>query len=363
MNIKLGGGLNKPKEKPKKSILQDSDDSDDDTGFKPPQRSAGGSSSSSSRGSGRGRGGGMVAQAAQATSSSIAKQLEEAKKIDDSVFEYDEVFDQMQSAREAVEASRKKESATRAPKYIEGLANAAEKRKLDRSRAEEKMIQKTREREGDEYAGTEQFVTEGYKKTLEEIRLAEEEEEAREKKEREGRGAGASAFMRGILDDKEQAHAAAMDAALESKSNVIRPPPSKNDVVSDSSFSTSKSRGGDVEVDDEGQAVDKVQLLSAGLNAGKKRRAPQGPSLPASNTQQPGFKRQAVGADASQEAIRARHSKMVEEQMLSLSKEKEDQQKQAAQTQQAKSLERRNDETAIEAAKRRFAERRAKAGK
>lgn len=353
MNIKLGGGLNKPKEKPKKSILEDSDDSDDDSGFKPPSRSS----------SSRGRGGGMVAQAAQATSSRLAKQLEDAKKIDESVFEYDDVFDQMQAAREAVEASRKKESSTRAPKYIEGLAHAAEKRKIDRSRAEEKMIQKTREREGDEYEGTEEFVTEGYKNTLEEIRQAEEEEEAREKKEREGRGTGASAFMRGILDDKEEAHAAAMKAALESKSNVIRPPPQQVEESSDSMLKKNESKGSEVEIDDEGQAVDKVQLLSAGLNVGKKRRAPQGPSLPASNTQEAGYKRQAVGVDASQTAIRARHSKMVEEQMLSLSKEKEEQQKTTAQTQQAKSLERRNDESAIEAAKRRFAERRAKAGK
>ncbi|TIA89513.1 hypothetical protein E3P81_02911 [Wallemia ichthyophaga] len=353
--LRTRGGLNQPKEKPKKSILEDSDDSDDDSGFKPPAKS-----SSSSSG---GKGTGMVAQAAQATSSRIAKQLEDAKNLDDSVFEYDEVFDQMQSAREAVEASRKKESSTRAPKYIEGLAVAAEKRKLDRSRAEEKMIQKTREREGDEYQGTEEFVTEGYKKTLEEIRLAEEEEEAREKKERDGRGTGASAFMRGILDDKEEEHAAAMKAAQENKSNVIRPPASQTEIDSDSMLKKAQSKGNNVEIDDEGQAVDKVQLLSAGLNAGKKRRAPQGPSLPTSNNKEAGFKRQAVGTDASQAAIRERHSKMVEEQMLSLTKEKEEQQKSATQTQQAKTLERRNDESAIDAAKRRFAERRAKAGK
>ncbi|TIC17775.1 hypothetical protein E3Q13_02318 [Wallemia mellicola] len=351
MNIKLAGGINKPKEKPKKSILEDSDDSDTESSFKPPVRSS------------NDKGGNMVAQAAQATSSRLAKQLDEAKKIDESVFEYDEVFDQMQAAREAVESSRKKESATRAPKYIEGLAHAAEKRKLDRSRAEEKMIQKTREKEGDEFAGTEEFVTEGYKQTLAEIKKAEEEEEAREKKEVESRGVGASAFMRGILNDKEEVHTAAMKAALDSKPNVIRPPTEQTDESETTKIKHAQSKGNEVEIDDEGQAVDKVQLLSAGLNAGKKRRAPQGSSLPTPQTQQPGFKRQAVGADASQASIRARHSKMVEEQMLSLSKQKEEERKSATESQQSKTLERRNDESAIEAAKRRFAERRSKAGK
>lgn len=171
MNIQFGNKIsndNKLNKKPKKSILEDSDD-DDDGNFKPPQRS-----------SNNDKGNGVVAQAAQATSSRLANQLKEAQDIDPSVFEYDEVFDQMQAARDSVDAIRKKESAERKPKYIEGLAIAAEKRKLDRSRAEEKMIQKTREREGDEFAGTEEFVTEGYKKKLAEIKATEEEEALRE---------------------------------------------------------------------------------------------------------------------------------------------------------------------------------------
>lgn len=56
----------------------------------------------------------------------------------------------------------------------------AELRKQDRLRAEDKMIQREREREGDEFADKEAFVTEAYKKQQEELRIAEDEEKKRE---------------------------------------------------------------------------------------------------------------------------------------------------------------------------------------
>lgn len=56
---------------------------------------------------------------------------------------------------------------------------AADVRKLDHLRAEEKMIQKEREQEGDEFADKEKFVTEAYKEQLSAIRKAEEEEKAK----------------------------------------------------------------------------------------------------------------------------------------------------------------------------------------
>lgn len=52
----------------------------------------------------------------------------------------------------------------------------AELRKQDRLRAEDKMISKEREREGDEFKDKEQFVTPGYLKQQEELRKLEEEE-------------------------------------------------------------------------------------------------------------------------------------------------------------------------------------------
>jgi len=49
-------------------------------------------------------------------------------------------------------------------------------RKQDRLRAEDKMIAKEREREGDEFKDKDQFVTPGYLKQQEEMRRVEEEE-------------------------------------------------------------------------------------------------------------------------------------------------------------------------------------------
>jgi coiled-coil domain-containing protein 55 len=51
---------------------------------------------------------------------------------------------------------------------------------LDYLRAEEKMIQREREAEGDEFHDKDAFVTQAYKDQMAEVRRAEEEEKARE---------------------------------------------------------------------------------------------------------------------------------------------------------------------------------------
>lgn len=66
------------------------------------------------------------------------------------------------------------------PKYITKLIETAEVRKRDRLRAEDKMVQREREREGDEYADKDQFVTPAYLAQQEELRKIEEEEKRKE---------------------------------------------------------------------------------------------------------------------------------------------------------------------------------------
>lgn len=66
------------------------------------------------------------------------------------------------------------------PKYINSLLTFAATRKLDHLRAEEKMMQREREAEGDQYMDKESFVTQAYKDQMEEVRKAEEEEKKRE---------------------------------------------------------------------------------------------------------------------------------------------------------------------------------------
>ena len=60
------------------------------------------------------------------------------------------------------------------PKYISGLLQSAATRRLDHLRAEEKMIQREREMEGDEFKDKESFVTQAYKDQMVELRQAEE---------------------------------------------------------------------------------------------------------------------------------------------------------------------------------------------
>jgi coiled-coil domain-containing protein 55 len=51
---------------------------------------------------------------------------------------------------------------------------------LDYLRAEEKMIQRERQAEGDEFRDKDAFVTQAYKDQMAEVRRAEEEEKMRE---------------------------------------------------------------------------------------------------------------------------------------------------------------------------------------
>lgn len=103
-----------------------------------------------------------------------------AQAVDQSIFDYDSHYEQMKAAERVAEEVKKKESEERKPKYIESFLASAQTRKLDKLRAEEKMLEREREKEGDEFEGKEKFVTEAYKRQMEEVRKAEEEEKARE---------------------------------------------------------------------------------------------------------------------------------------------------------------------------------------
>lgn len=177
----------------------------------------------------------IAASSATSLSRQARKLQEEALKIDQSVFEYDELWDGMQSAREAAKEAKAEEAAERKPKYIESFLQSAATRRMDRLRAEDKMLQHERDKEGDEFADKDKFVTSGYKKQMEEVRAAEEEEKKKEHRDQASKtGPGMTTFYRNMLDADEERHRAAMDAASASASKqskgpslAIRPPPSK----------------------------------------------------------------------------------------------------------------------------------------
>jgi len=70
------------------------------------------------------------------------------------------------------------------PKYIGSLLKAAEQRKRDMERRIEKTVQKEREAEKGQFDDKEAFVTDAYRRKMEEIR--QEEERERKQEELEG---------------------------------------------------------------------------------------------------------------------------------------------------------------------------------
>lgn len=134
----------------------------------------------------------------QSTGSWRAGRKKDTNTVDPTVKQYDEVYDEMKEAERRAKAAAEESSAdkkaspsctptswvnlTCAPqsKYMEKLLQSAETRKLDYVRAEEWLMQREREKEGDQFADKDKFVTPAYKAQMEEVRKAEEEEKKRQ---------------------------------------------------------------------------------------------------------------------------------------------------------------------------------------
>lgn len=124
------------------------------------------------------------------------KALEE----DPTVFQYDEVYEDMQQKKEEKKPP-KEERKVRfmrcacaitdlliatvfvQPKYIANLLKTAEARKVELERRVERKVQKERETEGDMFNDKEAFVTPAYRAKLAELKKLEEEERLRELRE------------------------------------------------------------------------------------------------------------------------------------------------------------------------------------
>lgn len=98
---------------------------------------------------------------------------EDALKEDPTIFQYDEVYDEMAASRE--EEKKAKTTEVKEAKYINRLMIVAEKRKLENESRLERKIQKERDAEGDKYKDKEVFVTSAYRAKLEALKKADEE--------------------------------------------------------------------------------------------------------------------------------------------------------------------------------------------
>ena len=253
----------------------------------------------------------------------------------------------------------------------------AEIRRTDRIRAEDKAAERERLQEGDEYEGKEAFVTAAYKAQQDVLRQAEEEEK-RQEALNAGSKAGMSAFYKSYLQQSEAEHDAAMQATAAASGpkpifGPVRPPsPVLNEAAQ--AREASMRLGHNVELNDEGEIVDKRELLSGGLNIAKPKH--QGPSLlelaglgKDAKTIASTVEKRALeaakeagpitNADSARRGFlaRQRQSEEAQRQLLAHQAQKRKLDAEADRDVEARRLVKRNDESRVEALKRAAAER------
>lgn len=105
----------------------------------------------------------------------MAKNIQmKALAEDPTIFQYDELYDDMDNKREAAKETKKLEP--RKAKYIGRLLEHAERRKLENELRVERQVQKDREAEGEMYKDKDTYVTAAYRKKLESIRQMQEQD-------------------------------------------------------------------------------------------------------------------------------------------------------------------------------------------
>jgi len=257
---------------------------------------------------------------------SSKKHAKEAEELDPLIYSYDSVYDSLH-AKPAKSSVNNTKSET--PKYMQNLLQSAEIRKRDQLRAKDRQLAKEREAEGDEFDDKEKFVTSAYKAQQEELRKAEEEEARREQEEEERRkksgNSGMIGFYRDVLSRGEERHEEAVKAAEEAARRVkagelpeeIKEEDEKTDAQKADDLN---SHGARIAVNDEGQVVDKRQLLSAGLNVAPKPKSQQ----PAPKAAPRPAARPAGGYQNARAAQRARQTDMVASQYEERARQEEE---------------------------------------
>lgn len=241
------------------------------------------------------------------------KHASTASALDANIYDYDAVYDSLKPQKKITQ-----QDAERKPKYMSNLLAAAAVRKRDATIAEEKKLAKDREAEGDEFKDKESFVTGAYKKLQADNRRLEAEERVREEEERKGnKGRGMTGFYKGLLEKGEREHAEIVKAVEErGKNGAGEVEGEKERSEADVAREIGERSGGKIAVNDEGQVVDKRQLLRGGLNI-----VPKPKSTPLANTSRgaTSFERSRgsgfVGAGGGKQAMRERQSRMMETQL------------------------------------------------
>lgn len=241
---------------------------------------------------------------------------ETAEELDPSIYDYDAVYDSMNTQKHEFgkDPEKKKD-------YMKALRDAAALRKRDQVIAEERKLAKEREAEGDEFKDKEKFVTGAYKRQQEEARRLEKEEKEREEKEKEeNRKTGFTGFYKQMLERKENEHQELVNAAERAAKegpNVVEDKDEDKEVDEVEKARRINEALGDekIAINDDGQLVDKRQLLKGGLNV---TAAPKKASAPAAAKPAPVHRpagHDFVGPGGGKQAMRERQTRMMEAQL------------------------------------------------
>jgi coiled-coil domain-containing protein 55 len=248
---------------------------------------------------------------------SSKKHADAAAEVDPNVYAYDEVYDSLKPQKKTTV-----EDTERKPKYMKNLLAASAVRKRDADIAEERKLAKEREAEGDEFADKEKFVTSAYKKQQEENRRLAEEEKIKEAAEaKRNKGTGMIGFYKNMLERGEQRHAEVLEASKEiakiGSADQEKGDDENEKTEADLAREINQKKSGAIAVNDEGQVVDKRQLLKGGLNIVSKPKASgftapsRGNSSLSDRSHGTGF----VGAGGGKQAMRERQTRMMEAQL------------------------------------------------
>jgi coiled-coil domain-containing protein 55 len=249
---------------------------------------------------------------------------QKAQEIDESVYSYDEVYDTFNAASKP----QKSIDPAGEPKYMTSLLTAAEQRKRDQLRAREKVLQRERENEGDEFADKEKFVTGAYKKQQEEMKVMEEEEKKRmEEEERlRGKGMGMLGFNKELLRKEEERMRGIAEAEKRKREGGDVGEEAGVGDGGDEEVKMAREmneKGGRVVINDDGEVVDKRQLLSAGLNVAAKKPGQEAKSAKPEGVSRPQEYQRSSQARNAREAQRERQSRMMERQIEEMAKQQD----------------------------------------
>ncbi|RVX66971.1 hypothetical protein B0A52_09185 [Exophiala mesophila] len=261
---------------------------------------------------------------------------QQASQIDKSVYDYDAAYDTFHVPKQKKVTT----DGDSKPKYMTALMESSDVRKRDQLRAREKLLQRERDAEGDEFADKEKFVTQAYKKQQEEVKIMEAEEKKREEEEEERRrkGGGMTAFHKRMLEKDEERMRLIAEAEEAAAQRNARGEDDAADQMEEERSEAKiaqdlNEKGAHIIVNDDGEVVDKRQLLSAGLNTAPKKPSNQQATTKSQESGRPQEYWRSSKAQDARSAQRERQSRMMERQIEEMV-EKEKQAQLAEQQQQ-----------------------------